>query len=70
VSYDRGATVHRRALQGCQQSAGINLLINNVYGESLCPPLKQIVIKKAVKRKKTELMKRTANVVVPVVAAV
>jgi hypothetical protein len=70
VSYDKGATFRRRALQGCEQSAGIKILINSVYGASLCPPLKQIVIKNAVKRKKNELMKRIANVVVPVVAAV
>jgi hypothetical protein len=51
--YDRGALFHRRARQGCQKSARIKLLVNNMLGETAMSSIQMNFIKRAVKDEKT-----------------
>ncbi len=51
--YDGGAHFHRCARQGCQKSARIKLLVNNMLGEKAMSIIQTNFIKIAVKDEKT-----------------
>ncbi len=50
--YDGGAHFHRRACQGCQKSARIKLLVDNMLGEKAKSIIQSNFIKIAVKDEK------------------
>jgi hypothetical protein len=70
LGYDGGALFRRRAHQGCKDSARINMLVDNMFGDKTLSIIQTYFIIRAVKdRKKAKITKTTANVMIAIATA-